>query len=422
MIPSSFKAIFPPTFEAGWGKAKESDRLLFEELTDLDSEEKNLFELAPEEFPKSLLALYLKSKQAKILIQDDSVPISLTDVPATFFAFTKLLRIDNIESAIEQLDFSIAAPLDKDESMLEESQKHVRRSKYCPLRLFLILIVDDAFYVRLLTESKAGHTRKELDSGLTHGNSLFWRDVHVAFVNDDYRLPKIPVDHPMFFDPSGNYVDVRKCESKLVTSEVLRGWYNTAHNQLVQYKANYDKSGQHDFKDVGSKALEEFVTKFAAGHNDVCFLAALAQWRGKDALEWVSGKLPEGSGFDGLQATVPTSATKAMSMSRNDVEDDELRSLLIEHMKERKAGSPPNNSSSLDDEMKKSELIKRTRENMAMAMEMAEKNRISEKKRLKVNKAADSFVDFLLKVPDELRAVECIDCDNSSESNSGSST
>jgi hypothetical protein len=66
------------------------------------------------------------------------------------------------------------------------------------------------------------------------------------------------------------------------------------------YRTKYDTSGSHEFD--SQEGLEEFITNFAHGNRDCCFLAVLANWRGDDALEWFSADLPKDveivDGFD----------------------------------------------------------------------------------------------------------------------------
>ena len=109
-----------------------------------------------------------------------------------------------------------------------------------------------------------------------------------------------------------NY-DITSCLSTWVTPGKIRKWYNTAHNALVMYRTKYDKSGNHDFNT--EEGLDEFVSKFAHGSRGCCFLAALANWRGDEALEWFSADSPNNiEVVDGLdELPMPIDSVSAYS-------------------------------------------------------------------------------------------------------------
>ena len=101
-----------------------------------------------------------------------------------------------------------------------------------------------------------------------------------------------------------------------MTPGKLWWWYNTAHNSLVTYRTKYDKSGSHEFN--SEEGLKEFVTKFAQGNCDCCFLAAPVSWRGDDAMEWFSGSLPKDvEVVDGWEAS-PACDTMSEEFFRED--------------------------------------------------------------------------------------------------------
>ena len=184
----------------------------------------------------------------------------------------------------------------------QETQVVKRRTVSCALRLFVLLLVDDGYFERLVNESAAGpRNRDDLDVSAVGDNSDLWFDVCNAYKNNTYPIPAIPAQHRFFLKPGTleNY-NISRGLSTWVTPGKLRKWYNTAHNSLVMYRTKYDKSGNHDFNT--EEGLDEFVTKFAHGSRDCCFLAALANWRGDDALEWFRADLPNNievvDGFD----------------------------------------------------------------------------------------------------------------------------
>jgi hypothetical protein len=116
--------------------------------------------------------------------------------------------------------------------------------------------------------------------------------VYRAYINDEFNMPAIPVQHRFFVDPStGEVYDISTCKSKWVSPAILRKWYTSAHNSLQMYRLKYDKSGQHDFNT--DEGLEDFVVNFAQGNKDACYLAVLANFRGDEALEHFSAELPE---------------------------------------------------------------------------------------------------------------------------------
>jgi hypothetical protein len=66
----------------------------------------------------------------------------------------------------------------------------------CALCLFLLLLVNDTFFERLINESAAGlSNRDNLDVSATGGKSNLWVDVCQAFKNDEYPIPAIPMSH-----------------------------------------------------------------------------------------------------------------------------------------------------------------------------------------------------------------------------------
>jgi hypothetical protein len=229
----------------------------------------------------------------------------------TLFVCNYKFATDLLDQALANIDTS---PWDTQPIGQQETVTTCCRTTACALRLFVLLLVDDALFDRLINESARGPmTRANLDVSAVGDNSNFWVDICAAFVDDVYPMPPIPTNNHTFIDRATriNY-DISLCSSKWATPGKLCKWYNTAHNLLIMYRLKYDTSGNHDFdSDAG---LAEFVSKFYHGNRDCMFLAALANWRGDSALEWFSGRLPKNvqvvDGFD-----IPLSTFRQPSLS-----------------------------------------------------------------------------------------------------------
>ena len=230
------------------------------------------------EFPITVLAIAFQAKKYRLYPDSE-----------TLFLCHQEFTTDLLDQALAGFDTSAWEVL----PVGQEVQVIHRKTPTCALRLFVLLLVDDSFYERLVNESAAGPlTRDDLDVSAIGDNSNLWVDVCKAFKDDDYLIPVIPVHHRFFIDrTTKEKYDISSCLSKWVTPGKLRKWYNTCHNALVMYRCNYDKSGHHSFHE--EEGLEEFVTKFCQGNKDCCFLAVLAIWRGSSALEWFSAALPK---------------------------------------------------------------------------------------------------------------------------------
>jgi hypothetical protein len=71
--------------------------------------------------------------------------------------------------------------------------------------------------LQLVNESSAWPDRANLDANAVGGNSDFWMDVYRAYINDEFNMPAIPVQHQFFVDLStGEVYDILKCKSKWV--------------------------------------------------------------------------------------------------------------------------------------------------------------------------------------------------------------
>jgi hypothetical protein len=192
-------------------------------------------------------------------------------------------------NVVDNADFTVA-----DRPMDAKASAVTRKTPTCTLRLFVILLVDDKFYPRLLNESRKTPNRQQLDAGQVGDNTLFWKDVHECFVDDAYKIPSLPTAHSCFLDKStGLAHDITVCKSKWATYTTLRKWYNDAHNQLATYVANYDRSGEHEFS---FSDIDVFIERYVHGNKDVSYLATLASWRGtngQDMSTWFKDELPD---------------------------------------------------------------------------------------------------------------------------------
>jgi len=299
-----------------WGKAVQKDANLVQLLEAIKIKHDG-DTMAEDTFPPLILAVAYHAKRSGLYPKNNPI-INLLGYD---------LSSSDIDFALDDYDTS-----QYDASMTEGGAaassnlgRVIRRTKGDVLRLFVLLFVVDSFYDRLLNESKAAPLREELDRHATGGESDFWVDVCAAYNNDDFPMPSIPINHSVYMDSDGNALDISKCTYPMATSDLLKKWYNTTHNVLVTYKNNQDKSGQHDFSMEG---LEEFVRKFSFGQKDVEYLALLACWRGDDALEWFSGKLPSHittvDGFGDSRETCSVTTTIASSKTKDPSEIDRL--------------------------------------------------------------------------------------------------
>lgn len=243
-------------------------------------------------FPSKLVILFYRWSKAGSLPTTDR-----------FLVCGKEFSVAELNSRLSDVDTAAEDTMD-DGTILH------RRTPACVLRLFLILIVDDIFYERLLTESRATPNQPSIDAGEVGDNTVFWKDVAKSFLDDTYAVPKVPVNNPVFREPNGVVYDTSKCFSKFATSGILRKWYMEAHNRLSGYKDNYDRSGQHEF---GLEHINDFVQNFTHGNKDAAFLSVLVAWRGTDSsdiIAWISGELPGTTAMvDGMNPSVPKTIT-----------------------------------------------------------------------------------------------------------------
>ena len=301
--------------EVCWNLPKETDPIINDNNDeDSDEDDDNRKESCPQPltgslalstFPIPMLAAAFHAKKLRLFPESD-----------TLFFCNHHFTTDLINQALASYNTS---PWDT-QPVGQETQVVQRRTVSCALRLFVLLLVDDAFFERLVNESAAGpRNRDDLDVSAVGDNSNLWVDVCQAFKNNAYPIPAIPVNHRFFQKPGTmEYVDISRCLSTWVTPGKIRKWYNTAHNALVTYRTKYDRSGNHDFNT--EEGLEEFVRKFAHGSRDCCFLAVLANWRGESALEWFNADLPKNievvDGFD--ESPMPIDIDTVSAYSKGD--------------------------------------------------------------------------------------------------------
>lgn len=203
----------------------------------------------------------------------------------------KKIKLEAIVEAMEYMD--IADDAQEDDGSVEEVIN--KRTTACMLRLLVLLIVDDGFYSRLLSESRATPKRARIDAGEVGDNTKFWKDVQQAFVDDSYPIPEIPVDDECFIDKNSadsTVYNIQKCWSKWVTSGNLRSWYNDTHDNLTTYIEDFDRSGGHDFS---FDDMEVLLSNYVKGAPNVTFLLKLAGWRGDEARlsKWFRDDFPD---------------------------------------------------------------------------------------------------------------------------------
>jgi hypothetical protein len=104
--------------------------------------------------------------------------------------------MDLLDQALANID----TPWDN-QPIGQETITTLRRTTGCALLLFVLLLVDNAFFDRLINESARGPlTRDDLDVSVVGDNSNFWVDICSAFVNDAYPMPPLPTNNNIFID------------------------------------------------------------------------------------------------------------------------------------------------------------------------------------------------------------------------------
>ena len=208
---------------------------------------------------------------------------------STFFFNDCEFRTDYVLSALSGVDTTL---WEQDPSSAWAHGANVsRKTPACALRAFLIILGDDRFFRRLVTESKSTPSRQELDAGAHGDRRPFWVDVCAAFIDNDYEVPPIPnsvTDLNFFKDKEGRLFDVSSCHSPWVQPRHIRRWYTDASNSLMRYRAKYDTSGRHNFS---LEHVDDFYDNFLHGDREAGFLSCLALDRGDEALQWFDGKI-----------------------------------------------------------------------------------------------------------------------------------
>jgi len=171
--------------------------------------------LAFAEFPLPMLAAVYHAKRLSLFPKTD-----------TFCFCNRAFSTNLVNEALAAFDMT---PWNT-QPIGQETQVVQRRTVMCALRLFVLLLVDDNFFERLVNESAAGPSRDDLDVSAVGDKSSLWTDVCQEFRNNDYAIPKIPIQHRFFIDPgTGELFNLSTCLSTWVTPGKLRKWYNTAH-------------------------------------------------------------------------------------------------------------------------------------------------------------------------------------------------
>jgi hypothetical protein len=77
---------------------------------------------------------------------------------------------------------------------------------------------------------------------------------------------------------------------------------------MVKVKDNCDRSGKHGFSlkgvfDVNDEQYQDFVQNFARGQKAICYLGALAIYRGTESFDWFTKTMPDNVPVvDGMEA------------------------------------------------------------------------------------------------------------------------
>jgi hypothetical protein len=105
---------------------------------------------------------------------------------------------------------------------------------------------------------------------------------------------------------------------------------------MVKIKYNCDRSGKHGFSltgvfDVNDEQYQDFVHNFARGQKAICYLGALAMYRGTESFDWFTRTMPDNVPVvDGMEAA-------------NDQDEEEARARASSGKKSRVGSSrgPP---------------------------------------------------------------------------------
>jgi hypothetical protein len=132
-------------------------------------------------FPIPMIAAVYHAKKLRLFSESD-----------TLFFFNHKFTTDLINQSLAAFDTS---PWDR-RTFGQETQVVQQRTILCALCLFVLLLVDDEFFERLINESAAGPlNRDDLDISAIGDNSNLWVDVCQAFKNNEYPIAPIPVSH-----------------------------------------------------------------------------------------------------------------------------------------------------------------------------------------------------------------------------------
>jgi hypothetical protein len=183
-----------------------------------------------------------------------------------------------------------------------------RRTQECLLRLLTIIFMDDEVFKRFLLEVKENPKRADMDSGETRGNANIWQTIHKNFIDDAFPIADFFVDDEIYYDANGNLPDIKTCRSKWASPTDLYKWYKQVHADMVKIKANCDRSGKHGFSlkgvfNVNDEQYQDFVQNFARGQKAICYLGALAMYRGTESFDWFTNTMPDNVAIvDGMEA------------------------------------------------------------------------------------------------------------------------
>jgi hypothetical protein len=158
--------------------------------------------------------------------------------------------------------------------------------------------------------------------------------IHKNFVDDDFPIADFFVDDDIYRDANGNLPDIKTCKSKWASPTDLYKWYKQAHADMVKIKDNCDRSGKHGFSltgvfDVNDEQYQDFVQNFARGQKTICYLGALAMYRGTESFDWFTKTMPDNVPVvDGFEVD-----------ANNDQEQEEAGAPCVSSGKKSRAGS-----------------------------------------------------------------------------------
>ena len=147
-----------------------------------------------------------------------------------------------------------------------------------------------------------------MDAGETGSNANVWKAIHQKFIDNDSPIADFFVADDLYRDANGNLPDIKTCKSPWASPTDLYKWYKQVHADMVKIVDNCDRSGKHGFSlngafDVDDEQYQDFVQNFARGQKAICYLGALAKYRGTSCFDWFTKTMPNNVPVvDGMEA------------------------------------------------------------------------------------------------------------------------